>query len=175
MHSIRSSVEDVRLARWDNKSRQSPTFKLASKKRVEAASDICMDSCSGWLARLQADAGNPETALSTIDEAFGHINDVAGRAWEAELHRLRGDILQMARPDGVEEVEGSYKSAICVAQRQCARSFELRANVSLTRLLQRQGRSNEARRLLGSAYACFTEGFGTADLKEAKALLESLG
>lgn len=129
----------------------------------------------GWLAKLQADAGEPETALSTIDEAFGYINDVAGRAWEAELHRLRGDILLMARPEVVEAAERSYKAAIGVAQRQRARSFELRAIMSLARLLHRQGRSDEARRLLRSVYGWFTEGFDAADLKEAKLLLELLG
>jgi class 3 adenylate cyclase len=129
----------------------------------------------GWLATLQAATEGPEAALATIDEAFKHISDIAGRAWEAELHRLRGDLLLAARPGAVDEAERSYKVAIDVAQRQCALSLELRATTSLARLLWGKGRSREARELLAPVYAWFTEGFDTVDLKEARSLLSELG
>ena len=128
----------------------------------------------GWLATVQAETGDPETALSTIDEAFRHINDVAGHAWEAELRRLRGDILLAARPEAVDDAERSYRDAIAVAQRQRARSLELRAATALARLLQGQGRSAEALRVLAPIYDWFTEGLDTADLREAKPLLDVL-
>lgn len=128
----------------------------------------------GWLATLQAETGDPETALSTIDEALTEINDIAGHAWEAELHRLRGDTLLAARADAVDTAERSYKNAIAIAQRQHARSLELRATTSLSRLLRGQGRNEEARVLLAPIYDWFTEGFDTLDLKEAKALLDDL-
>jgi predicted ATPase len=128
----------------------------------------------GWLATLQAETGDAETALSTIDEALREINDVKGRVWEAELHRLRGSTLLAARPDAIDAAEHSYKYAIAIAQCQHARSLELRATTSLSRLLQSQSRNEEARSLLASIYRWFTEGFDTLDLKEAKALLDDL-
>jgi class 3 adenylate cyclase/predicted ATPase len=128
----------------------------------------------GWLAIVQAQTGDPERALSTIDEAFEHISDVAGRAWEAELRRLHAHILLVARAEATADAERLYKDAIAVAQRQCARSLELRATTSLARLLHGQHRSEEARTLLAPLYNGFTEGFDTADLREAKALLGEL-
>jgi class 3 adenylate cyclase/tetratricopeptide (TPR) repeat protein len=128
----------------------------------------------GWLATAQAEIGRPETALTTIDDALKLINDVEGRAWEAELQRLRGDILLLGRLDAVNEAERSYNDAIAIALRQRARSLELRATISLARLLRLRGRSDEARLRLASIFGWFTEGMETADLKEARALLDEL-
>ena len=128
----------------------------------------------GKLATLQAATEDPETALSTIEEALAGINDVAGRAWEAEVHRLRGSILLAAHPDAVDAAERSFRQAIAVAQRQNARSWELRATTSLSRLLQGQNRKEEARALLADICAWFTEGFDTLDLRTANALLHEL-
>jgi predicted negative regulator of RcsB-dependent stress response len=125
----------------------------------------------GWLATIQVET-DPQTALSTVDEALKQINDVAGRAWEAELRRLRGDILLAERPDCAEEAECNYHEAIVIAQHQRARSLELRATISLARLLRNQGRNDEARERLARIINWFTQGFDTADLREAKALLE---
>jgi predicted ATPase len=128
----------------------------------------------GWLATLQADTGDPETALATIDEALQQISDVVGHAWEAELRRLYGTFLLVARPGAADQAERSYNDAITVAKRQRAHSLELRASTSLARLWRDQGKRAEARDLLAPIYGCFTEGFDTPDLKEAKALLEEL-
>jgi class 3 adenylate cyclase/predicted ATPase len=128
----------------------------------------------GWLATIEAESGQPETALSTLDEALQQTNDVTGRAWEAELFRLRGDVLLAAGPDAVGAAEQDYVSAITVARKQSARSLELRATASLARLLRAQGRNDEARGQLAPVFDWFTEGFDTADLKQAKALLDEL-
>jgi predicted ATPase len=89
-----------------------------------------------------------------------------------ELHRLRGDLLN-ATGDRAG-AEQSYHQAIAVAQRQCAKLFELRATASLARLWRDQGKRTEARDLLTSIYGWFTEGFDTPILKDAKALLDEL-
>jgi predicted ATPase len=128
----------------------------------------------GWLATVQAESGEPEVALATLDEALDQTNDVTGRAWEAELLRLRGDVLLAARPDSVDEAERDYVNAIMVARKQSAHSLELRAATSLARLLQRERRTDEAREQLAPVFDWFTEGFETADVKEAKALLDAL-
>lgn len=127
----------------------------------------------GWLATAQAQTGDLDAALWTLDVAGKQVNDVAGHAWEAELCRLRGETLT-ARADA-DAAERSYREAIAVAQRQSARSLELRAATSLARLLRGQGRNDEARGLLAPVHGWFTEGFDTADLKDAKALLDELG
>jgi class 3 adenylate cyclase/predicted ATPase len=128
----------------------------------------------GELASRQAESGDPETALSTIDAALAEINDVTGRAWEAEIHRLRGSILLAARPDAADAAERSFRQAIAVAKRQNARSWELRATTSLARLLPGQNRRGEAHTLLAAICGWFTEGFDTLDLKTANALLSEL-
>jgi class 3 adenylate cyclase/tetratricopeptide (TPR) repeat protein len=129
----------------------------------------------GWLATVQADAGDREAALSTIDQAIRQVSDVTGRAWEAELSRLHGDIMVAARPQARDEAERSYRNAIAVARRQQARSLELRASASLARLLMAQGKHEGARAVLAPMYGWFTEGLDTADPEEAKALLAQLG
>jgi class 3 adenylate cyclase/tetratricopeptide (TPR) repeat protein len=128
----------------------------------------------GWLATAQAEIGDMETALATIDEALQLVGDISGRAWEAELRRLRGDILLAARRDAAVDAERSYKEAIAVAKTQQAHSLELRAATSLARLLRDQGRTTEARAQLAETFGWFTEGFDTPDLIEAKELLARL-
>jgi len=129
----------------------------------------------GWLAIVQARTGDPQAALFTIAEAFKHVNDVSGRAWEAELVRLRGDVLLASNPDALDDVEQCYRDAIAVSRRQQAHSLELRAATSLVRLLQSRGKKEEAREALLRVYRLFTEGFETADLKEAAAMLHVPG
>ena len=93
---------------------------------------------------------------------------------EAELYRLRGELLLEHAPDEHEPVEVSYQQALAVAQSQGAKSLELRAAMSLARLRRARDRAKEARDLLAPVHGQFTEGFDTADLKEAKALLDEL-
>jgi tetratricopeptide (TPR) repeat protein len=129
-----------------------------------------------WLALLAegyALAGQAEEGLGAIAEALEHVERTDERYYEAELHRLKGELLHMQRADP-EELEESYHQAIAVAQRQEAKSWELRATVSLARLRREQGRTGQAREMLAAIYGWFTEGFDTPDLQEAKALLEEL-
>jgi predicted ATPase len=93
---------------------------------------------------------------------------------EAELSRLKGEFLLVRSAEDHREVESSFQQAFQIARRQQAKSLELRAAMSLARLWQRQGQRAEARQLLAEIYGWFTEGFDTADLKEAKALLQEL-
>ena len=107
-------------------------------------------------------------------EALAETEKTEVRWYEAELNRLEGElVLASAEPD--ESVaEASFHTALARARGQGAKSRELRAATSLARLLARQGRREEARGLLAPVYGWFTEGFDSADLKEAKALLDSL-
>ncbi len=97
-----------------------------------------------------------------------------GGLWEAELYRLRGELLLAQTSENQGVAESCFKQALEFAQRQQAKSWELRAAMSLSRLWQLQGKKEEARDLLSETYGWFTEGFDTADLKEAKALLDEL-
>jgi class 3 adenylate cyclase/tetratricopeptide (TPR) repeat protein len=124
------------------------------------------------LAGAYARLGKPVDGLSCLAEAAEIIERTDERYGEAELHRLRGD-LQDAAVDP-SAAERSYHEAIAVAKLQGAKLFELRASVSLARLWDKQDRRGEARNLLPPIYGWFTEGFDAPDLKEAKALLDSL-
>ena len=96
------------------------------------------------------------------------------RYWEAEIHRLRGVVLLWQMRPQQAEAEACFQQALTVARRQEAKSLELRAAMSLSRLWRRQGKRAEAYALLAPLYGWFTEGFDTADLQEAKALLAAL-
>jgi predicted ATPase len=124
------------------------------------------------LAEVQAMAGQPEEGLTTLDEALALVEETDERYWEAELYRLRSELLLMQGEDG--KAEASLLQAVEVARRQSAKSLELRATSSLARLWQKQGKREEARQVLAEIYGWFTEGFDTADLREAKTLLEEL-
>ena len=97
------------------------------------------------------------------------------RYWEAEIHRLKGELLLTRSAENQREGETCLHKALDVARRQQAKSLELRAAMSLARLWQQQGKRVDARALLAPIYDWFSEGFDTADLQEARALLEELG
>jgi predicted ATPase len=117
-------------------------------------------------------AGQAEEGLKLLPEALDAVEKTNERYYEAELHRLKGELLLIQGDD--TEAEVSFHQAIEIARRQQARSWELRAAMSLSRLWQSQNKREEARQLLAGIYDWFTEGFDTPDLKEAKALLEEL-
>jgi predicted ATPase len=96
------------------------------------------------------------------------------RFYEAELHRVKGELLLIQTSGDEREAEACFENALQVAREQGAKSLELRAAMSLSRLWQKQGKRAEARELLGGVYGWFTEGFDTADLQAAKTLLDEL-
>ena len=106
-------------------------------------------------------------------EALAVVDKTGERLWAAELYRLQGE-LTLAQSSVQKEAEECFWKAIEIARRQQAKSWELRAAMSLSRLWQHQGRQQEAHELLAEIYGWFTEGFDTADLQEAKELLEHL-
>jgi predicted ATPase len=129
---------------------------------------------SALLAEVAAHLGHPEDGLQALAEAHTLMEQHEERWWEAEIARLRGVFL-LRQPEAPQaEVESWLQRALDVAHRQEAKSLELRAAMSLSHLWQQQGKQAEARALLAPVYGWFTEGFDTADLQEAKALLEAL-
>jgi predicted ATPase len=113
-----------------------------------------------------------------MTEALDVIGTTREFAWEAELYRIKGELLLNAKCEMRNKEwtpEDCFKKALDVARGQQAKSWELRAAMSLSRLWQQQDRQADARQLLAEVYNWFTEGFDTADLQEAKALLEKLG
>lgn len=126
----------------------------------------------GMLADAYLEAGQLEQAQGALDEAFMAVQQSGERMVEAELHRLQGELLLAQAEE--EEAEACFRQAIEVARRQQAKSWELRATMSLCRLWQQQGRSAEAREMLATVYGWFSEGFDTPDLKDAQTLLEEL-
>ena len=128
----------------------------------------------GLLADVYAQEGEFEAGLASLDEALAAAQATGQRMVEAELYRLRGSFLLRQAGTPQAEVETCFQRALDVARRQEARSLELRAAMSLGRLWHQQGKRQTAHDLLAHVYAWFTEGFDTADLQEAKALLEEL-
>ena len=127
------------------------------------------------LAEAYGQAEQPAAALRVVAEALTVVDRTEERLWEAELYRLKGRLLDAQTADSHVGAEASYQYALAIARRQQASSRELRAAMSLSCLWQQQGKCPEARALLAPIYGWFTEGFDTADLQDAKVLLEELG
>lgn len=126
------------------------------------------------LADACAKAGRVNEGLKAIAQALDLSQRSGECFWEAEIHRLHGELLRAQSNSDPAEARHCLETAIEVARKQGAKSFELRATMSLARLLRDANRRDEARAMLAEIYNRFTEGFDTADLKEAKALLEEL-
>ena len=142
---------------------------------------------NGWLARSRSALGHRRTgrrlwpqaqeregaiadALETIEQALQANPDEL--VYRPETLRLRGEL--RLKQGQTELAEADFREAIALAQKMGAKAWELRATMSLARLLAKQGRRDEARTMLAEIYGWFTEGFDTADLKDAKALLDEL-
>jgi predicted ATPase len=128
------------------------------------------------LAEALGQEGQIEEGLGVLAEALAQMLRTDEGLHGAELHRLQGEfLLRRGAAEGTcREAEACFRRALTTARRQQAKSLELRAAMSLTRLYQQQGRPAEARPVLAECYGWFTEGFDTPDLQEAKALLEAL-
>jgi predicted ATPase len=128
----------------------------------------------GLLGETLAAAGEIDAGIAAIDDALAGAAASGQRGWDAELHRLRGELEQKRpRPD-LATTEAVYRKALAVAREQGTRGFELRAATSLARLLAGQGKRSVAQNLLAPVFGWFTEGFDTQDLKDAKALLDEI-
>jgi predicted ATPase len=125
-----------------------------------------------FLADAYGKAGRPEEGLKQIAEAARSIEVRSERIYEAEMHRIQGELFRSLGK--ITAAEDSFRKGRAVARHQSAKLFELRAATSLARLWCEHGRLVEARELLAPVYGWFTEGFDTRDLKEAKALLDEL-
>ena len=127
-----------------------------------------------FLARTYVDLGQLDDARRCIGEAMTAVETTNERWCEAEVNRIAGEIALLSpRPDAAK-VEGYFERALAIARRQQAKSWELRASMSLALLWRSQGKPQQARELLAPVYGWFTEGFNTRDLQEAKALLDEL-
>jgi predicted ATPase len=126
------------------------------------------------LAEAYGAIGQPEAGITVLTEALALVDQTGERWCEGELHRLKGALLCQQSSEYQTEAEHCFHHAISIAQKQQAKSWELRATTSLTRLWQQQGKRQEAHDLLAPVYHWFTEGFDTADLQDAKALLDKL-
>jgi predicted ATPase len=140
----------------------------AAGAEVSRPGYLCM------LAEACSRAGRVDDGLIALTEAQAAADEHEIRHYEAEMHRLEGELLLKRDEANATEAKRCFRTAVEVARRQSARSLELRATISLARLLDKQGNRDEARAMLAEIYGWFTEGFDTADLKDAKALLDEL-
>jgi predicted ATPase len=175
------------LSGWALAAQGTPDGIASMARGVEAfRATGAADDLPYWLAILadrKAALQQFEAAWRDLDEATALARGNGILAWEAELHRLKGELLirwdparnnARASSAPADDAEGAFAAALAVSRRQQAKFFELRAAIGLARLLHDQGRRPEARDLLAPVYGWFTEGFATPDLREAKALLEEL-
>jgi class 3 adenylate cyclase/predicted ATPase len=126
------------------------------------------------LAEALALAGKIEEGLAALDDALATAAGSGAKGWSAEIHRLRGELTgRLPHPDSAK-AEDSFRTALAIAREQGTRGYELRAATSLARLWRDEGRRDEARDLLAPIYGSFTEGFDTANLKDAAKLLSEL-
>jgi len=145
---------------------------LAALRTTGTASGIL--TFLAHLAAAYGQVGQADEGLHLLAEALAMVDTTVGRPYEAELHRLHGELLlQQPVPDALA-AEACFQRALDVACRQQAKSWELRAAMSLAQLWQQQGKRAEARELLAPIYGWFTEGFDTADLLDAQTLLRAL-
>jgi predicted ATPase len=185
---IELSVED-RFAYWLADGTLMQGWALAMQGKGEPAiSQICEGMATyramgcglgrpfqlALLSGAYVNVGQPDKGLHMLDEAQALVNKTGERWWEAELYRLKGKLLLALCAENQSEAEACFQQALDVARHQQAKSLELRAAMSLSRLWQNQGKIKEARQLLDKIYGWFTEGFDMADLKEAKALLQEI-
>jgi predicted ATPase len=145
---------------------------LAAHRATGAA--LFRPSFLALLAEAYGNGGKVEEGLSVLVDALADVKRNREHWWEAELYRLKGELLLALSEEDPVAAEACFRQAIDIARRQGARSLELRAVMSLNRLCQRQGRNEAARQTLLEIYSWFTEGFHTADLEKAKSLIDEL-
>jgi tetratricopeptide (TPR) repeat protein len=148
--------------------------KLAELEEAGAAATSDFFETEMILAQVSVRVSDADQALVKLDQVLARFEQSGAHLYAAELHRLKGEVILRLDPWATAEGEACFRTAIEIAKRQSAKWWELRATVSLARLLRDTNRRDEARTMLSEIYNWFTEGFDTADLKEAKALLDEL-
>jgi len=128
----------------------------------------------GLLAKARMETGSFDESMSALTEALAVADEHEDHCWEADTYRLKGELLLKQNDSNTPEAQSCFERAIEIARKQSAKSLELRATMDLARLLAQEGHRDEARAMLTQIYNWFTEGFDTADLKDAKALLDEL-
>ncbi len=146
-------------------------IKLGLSALQHTSTGLAFAYALAWQAEALAKAGRIQEGLCTVEHALTLAATSEERCWQAEMHRVQGELLLMGSGD-TDEAEACFHRALQLAREQSARSWELRAATSLGRLLYRRGQTKEARTLVQGICGWFSEGFDTADLREAKALLE---
>ena len=167
------------LQGWAGATRPQPAEQLAAMHEgmaIYRATDaaLFLPYFLTLLAETAGAAHQPDAGLRFLDEAHTVMDSTQERFYEAEVHRVQGTLVLAQAADQHAQVETCFQHALGIARRQQARSWELRAAMSLARLWQQQGKRAEAHALLAPVYGWFTEGFDTADLQEAGALLNAL-
>jgi class 3 adenylate cyclase/tetratricopeptide (TPR) repeat protein len=137
-------------------------------------SSLFEDRCLTLIVTALGRLGRFDEGLRTIEESLPFFESTGQRFYEAEVHRLKGELLLAQDASNAAPAVQCFRTALDISRRQKAKSWELRATTSLARLLDQQRRRDEARTMLLEIYNWFSEGFDTADLKDAKALLEDL-
>jgi serine/threonine protein kinase/predicted ATPase len=140
----------------------------------ELGATIWLPYFGALLAETYMRAGHPEEGLNVLADALVAVHRTGQQQYEAELYRLKGELLLSLGVENQADAAGCFRQAIDTAQRQNAKSLELRAAISLSRQWQQEGQRAEARQMLGDVYGWFTEGFNSSDLRQAQALLEEL-
>ena len=133
-----------------------------------------MPTFLSYLASAHAELGQFDEAWRCTTEARAAVEATEERLWEAEVQRIAGEIALMSPERDAAKAEASFERALTVARQQQAKSWELRAAMSMARLWGDQGKRDAARGVLAPVYGWFTEGFDTLDLNEAKTLLDAL-
>jgi tetratricopeptide (TPR) repeat protein len=188
-HELYTFSDEQGAVLWKSTGQQYRGWVLAVTGRAPEAAQLLVPSLAAFhstgstgnrtfglalLGKSYADLDQPDDALRSVNEAKDLVERTEDRLWEAEVHRIAGEImLQSPQPDAAK-AEAHFERALMVARQQEAKSWELRAAMSMARLWRDQGKRQQARELLAPIYGWFTEGFDTRDLKEAKALLEEI-
>src|SRR3990170_1559713 len=151
-----------------------PMSKVLVTDQARGVSGRWIAHYTALLADVFRKSGRIAEGLKVATDALTNVQQTDCRYYEAELHRIKGELLLAQVTADEQQAEACFQNAIKIARGQSAKSLELRAAMSLSRLWRRQGKTEEARTLLSEIYGWFTEGFDTVDLKEAKVLLQEL-
>ena len=186
--TIRLSSEQG-FTHWLTTGRILQGWAMAQKGEKVEAIDMMREGLSAWqamgaevsgphcislLAEVYGRVGQPDKGFDVLSQAFEMAEKNGERLYEPELYRLKGELLLQTKEENISKAESCFHQAIDIASQQSAKSLELRAIMSLSRLLIRMGRKEEAKKILAGIYEWFTEGFETRDLRDAKELLEEM-